>query len=97
VRGLSDSALKILASYWSARQHPRAQNLIGGCRVSDREFITDEDLRSSTISPSSIRARRQASSALPGGKQIPSGATSSCALEKKDWNVTATARYLGSR
>ncbi len=45
VRGLSDSALKILASYWWPGNIRELENLIERLvAVSDREFITDEDL-----------------------------------------------------
>ena len=45
MRGISDSALKILASYWWPGNIRELENLIERLvAVSDKEWITDEDL-----------------------------------------------------
>ena len=96
VRGLSDSALKILASYWWPGNIRELENLIERLvAVSDGEFITDEDL------PLEYHFAKLDSAPATGDALF----LEACdtfernfilrALEKKDWNVTATARYLG--
>ena len=97
VRGISDSALKILPSYWWPGNIRELENLIERLvAVSDKEWITDEDL------PLEYHFAKLDSGAAPPAKPssrrraTPSSATSSCARSKSpDWNVTATARYLG--
>jgi DNA-binding NtrC family response regulator len=96
VRGLSDSALKILASYWWPGNIRELENLIERLvAVSDREFITDEDL------PLEYHFAKLDSGPATGDDLFQEACDTFernfilRALEKKDWNVTATARYLG--
>jgi DNA-binding NtrC family response regulator len=96
VRGISDTALKILQSYWWPGNIRELENLIERLvAVSDKEWITDEDL------PLEYHFARL-DSALPSGEALFPEACDTFernfilrALEKSDWNVTATARYLG--
>ena len=96
MRGLSDSALKILASYWWPGNIRELENLIERLvAVSDREFITDEDL------PLEYHFAKLDSGPATGDALFQEACDTFernfilRALEKKDWNVTATARYLG--
>jgi DNA-binding NtrC family response regulator len=96
VRGISDSALKILQSYWWPGNIRELENLIERLvAVSDKDWITDEDL------PLEYHFARL-DSAPTSGETLFQEACDTFernfilrALEKSDWNVTATARYLG--
>ena len=97
VRGISDSALKILQSYWWPGNIRELENLIERLvAVSDKEWVTDEDL------PLEYHFARLDSAPSPTGEALFQEACDTFernfilrALEKSDWNVTATARYLG--
>jgi DNA-binding NtrC family response regulator len=96
VRGLSDSALKILATYWWPGNIRELENLIERLvAVSDKEFITDEDL------PLEYHFAKLDSAPATGDALFQEACDTFernfilRALEKNDWNVTATARYLG--
>jgi len=96
VRGIADSAVKILASYWWPGNIRELENLIERLvAVSDKEWITDEDL------PLEYHFAKL-DSAPASGETLFQEACDTFernfilrALEKSDWNVTATARYLG--
>jgi transcriptional regulator with PAS, ATPase and Fis domain len=96
VKGLSDSALKILASYWWPGNIRELENLIERLvAVSDKEWITDEDLpleyhfaKLDATAPTSETRFQEACDTFERNFILR-------ALEKSDWNVTATARYLG--
>jgi DNA-binding NtrC family response regulator len=96
VRGIADSALRILASYRWPGNIRELENLIERLvAVSDKEWITDEDL------PLEYHFARL-DTAPAGGETLFQEACDTFernfilrALEKSDWNVTATARYLG--
>jgi len=96
VRGISDSALKILQSYWWPGNIRELENLIERLvAVSDKDWITDEDL------PLEYHFAKL-DSAPSSGETLFQEACDTFernfilrALEKSDWNVTATARYLG--
>src|SRR5213078_3789097 len=96
VKGLSDSALKILASYWWPGNIRELENLIERLvAVSDKEWITDEDL------PLEYHFAKLDASAAANDTRFQEACDTFernfilRALEKSDWNVTATARYLG--
>jgi DNA-binding NtrC family response regulator len=96
VRGISGSALKILASYWWPGNIRELENLIERLvAVSDKEWITDEDLpleyhfAKLDSGPTTADALFQEACDTFERNFILR------ALEKSDWNVTATARYLG--
>ena len=96
VRGISDSALKILASYWWPGNIRELENLFERLvAVSDKEWITDEDL------PLEYHFAKLDSTPTAGETLFDEALETFernfllRALEKSDWNVTATARYLG--
>ncbi len=96
VRGISGSALKILASYWRPGNIRELENLIERLvAVSDKEWITDEDL------PLEYHFAKLDSGTTTGETLFQEACDTFernfilRALEKSDWNVTATARYLG--
>ena len=96
IHGISDSALKILSFYWWPGNIRELENLIERLvAVSDKEWITDEDL------PFELHFA-QLDSVPSRGESLFQEATNTFernfilrALEKSAWNVTATARYLG--
>jgi DNA-binding NtrC family response regulator len=96
VRGISDSALRILASYWWPGNIRELENLVERLvAVSDKEWITDEDL------PLDYHFAKLDSGPSPGETLFQEACDTFernfilRALERSDWNVTATARYLG--
>ncbi len=96
VRGIAGSALKILASYWWPGNIRELENLIERLvAVSDKEWITDEDL------PLEYHFAKLDSGIATGDALLQEACDTFernfilRALEKSDWNVTATARYLG--
>jgi DNA-binding NtrC family response regulator len=96
VKGISDSALRILATYRWPGNIRELENLMERLvAVNDREWITDEDL------PLEYHFAKL-DSAPPSGEALFQEACDTFernfilrALERADWNVTATARYLG--
>jgi DNA-binding NtrC family response regulator len=96
VRGISESALKILQSYWWPGNIRELENLIERLvAVNDKEWITDEDL------PLEYHFAKLDSTPSAGETLFQEACDTFernfilRALEKSDWNVTATARYLG--
>jgi DNA-binding NtrC family response regulator len=97
IRGISDSALRILSSYWWPGNIRELQNLIERLvAVSDKEWIIDEDL------PLEYHFAQLDSAPPKPGETLFQEACDTFernfilrALEKSDWNVTATAKYLG--
>src|SRR5215203_5045407 len=96
VRGITPSALKILSTYWWPGNIRELENLIERLvAVSDKEWLTDEDLPYE-FHMAGIEASR------PASGNLLEEAVSTFernyilrALEKGGWNVTATARSLG--
>jgi transcriptional regulator with PAS, ATPase and Fis domain len=96
VRGIADSALRILASYWWPGNIRELENLMERLvAVNDKEWITDEDL------PLEYHFAKLDSGPTTGDALFQEACDTFernfilRALEKADWNVTATARYLG--
>ena len=97
VRGIADSALKILRLVLVAGQHPRAREPDRAARRGERQGM---DHRRGPAARVPLRQAR-----LGAGDQGETLFQEACdtfernfilrALEKSDWNVTATARYLG--
>jgi DNA-binding NtrC family response regulator len=95
VRGIADSTLGILSSYWWPGNIRELENLIERLvALSDKEWITDEDLpyefhvaQVETEGRSSENLLQRALVTFERNFLIR-------ALEKSDWNVTATARTL---
>ena len=96
VKGVSDSALRILASYWWPGNIRELENLIERLvAVNDKEWISEEDL------PLEYHFARLDAGPTNGEALFQEACDTFernfilRALEKSDWNVTATARYLG--
>jgi DNA-binding NtrC family response regulator len=99
IRGVSDAALKVLGTYWWPGNVRELENLIERLvAVSDRdkEWITDEDL------PLEYHMARFDTAEQTASGSIYQEALDTFernfmikALERCDWNVSATARYLG--
>jgi DNA-binding NtrC family response regulator len=96
IQGIADSTIQILSSYWWPGNIRELENLIERLvAVSDKEWITDEDLpyelhvaQLDTSGPSTENLLDRAVSTFERNFIIR-------ALEKSAWNVTATARALG--
>ena len=94
VKDIADSALKILASYWWPGNIRELENLIERLvAVSDKEWITDEDL------PLEYHFAKLDAASTENDTRFQEACDTFernfilRALEKSDWNVTATARY----
>jgi DNA-binding NtrC family response regulator len=96
VQGIADSTLQILGNYWWPGNIRELENLIERLvAVSDKDWITDEDL------PYELHVA-QLDREAPGAENLLDRAVSTFernfivrALERSGWNVTATARALG--
>jgi DNA-binding NtrC family response regulator len=96
IQGIAESTMQILCSYWWPGNIRELENLIERLvAVSDKEWITDEDLpyelhvaQLDTQGPSAENLLERALSTFERNFIIR-------ALEKSSWNVTATARALG--
>ena len=97
IQGIADSTLQILGSYWWPGNIRELENLIERLvAVSDKEWITDEDL------PYELHVSQLDTTAGPATENLLDRAVSTFernfivrALEKSAWNVTGTARALG--
>jgi DNA-binding NtrC family response regulator len=95
VRGIAEPTLKILSSYWWPGNVRELENLVERLvAVSDKEWITDEDL------PLEYHFARFDNT--PPSESLFEEACATFernfilrALERSDWNVSATARHLG--
>jgi len=93
---IADSTLQVLANYWWPGNIRELENLIERLvAVSDKEWITDEDLpyefhvaQLDTVAPSSENLLDMALTTFERNFILR-------ALERNGWNVTATARALG--
>ena len=96
ILGITESTMSVLKKYWWPGNIRELENLIERLvAVSDKDWITDEDL------PLEYHFARL-DSAPTSGEALFQEACDTFernfilrALEKSDWNVTATARYLG--
>jgi DNA-binding NtrC family response regulator len=96
IQGIADSTLQILSSYWWPGNIRELENLVERLvAVSDKDWITDEDL------PYELHVA-QLDAQGPTAENLLERAVSTFernfivrALEKSAWNVTATARALG--
>src|SRR4051794_40469614 len=96
VKGIADSALRILASYWWPGNIRELENLIERLvAMTDKEWITDEDLpleyhfaKLDAASTTNETRFQEACDTFERNFILR-------ALEKSDWNVTGTSRYLG--
>jgi DNA-binding NtrC family response regulator len=96
IQGIADSTLRILSSYWWPGNIRELENLIERIvAISDKDWITDEELpyelhvaQLDTDGPASENLLERAVTTFERNFLIR-------ALEKSNWNVTATARTLG--
>ena len=96
IQGIADTAIKILSSYWWPGNIRELENLMERIvAVSDKDWITDEDL------PYELHVA-QLDAEGPAAGNLLERAVSTFernflirALEKAGWNVTATAQVLG--
>jgi DNA-binding NtrC family response regulator len=96
VHGVTEAGLKLMAGYWWPGNIRELENLVERLvAVSDSEWITDDDLpleyhlaRLDHVSPDSRALFDEATDTFERNFILR-------ALEKCDWNVTATARHLG--
>jgi DNA-binding NtrC family response regulator len=96
IQGIADSTLRILGAYWWPGNIRELENLVERLvAVSDKDWITDEDL------PYEFHVA-QLDAAGPATENLLERAVSTFernfiirALEKGGWNVTATAKTLG--
>jgi DNA-binding NtrC family response regulator len=96
IQGIAESTTQILSSYWWPGNIRELENLIERLvAVSDKEWITDEDL------PYELHVA-QLDRSGPAAENLLDRAVSTFernfiirALEKSAWNVTGTARSLG--
>ena len=97
IQGIADTTLQILSSYWWPGNIRELENLIERLvAVSDKEWITDEDL------PYELHVAQLDKTEGPATENLLDRAVSTFernfiirALEKSAWNVTGTARSLG--
>jgi DNA-binding NtrC family response regulator len=97
VQGIADSTLDILSSYWWPGNIRELENLIERLvAVSDKDWITDEDL------PYELHVAKLDTQDQAATENLLERALSTFernfivrALEKSSWNVTATSRALG--
>ena len=96
VQGISESAVEILSSHYWPGNIRELENLIERLvAVSDKDWITDEDLpleyHFAKLDSTPSRGETRYQEALDTFERN----FLLRALEKSDWNVTATAKYLG--
>jgi DNA-binding NtrC family response regulator len=97
VQGIAESTLDILSSYWWPGNIRELENLIERLvAVSDKDWITDEDL------PFELHVAKLDTQDQAATENLLERALSTFernfivrALEKSSWNVTATSRALG--
>jgi two-component system, NtrC family, response regulator AtoC len=96
VKGISESALQILGTYWWPGNIRELENLVERLvAISDREWITDDDL------PYEFHVAHLDAGQAGDGNVLERAMTVFernfivRALEKSGWNVTGTARALG--
>jgi DNA-binding NtrC family response regulator len=97
VSGISDSALDVLKRHWWPGNVRELENLIERLvAMNDRGWIDDEDL------PLDYHVAHLDHEQPPGNTALLEAAVDTFernyilrALERSDWNVTGTARYLG--
>lgn len=96
VTGIADSTLQILANYWWPGNIRELENLIERLvAVADSDWITDEDLPYEFHIPQVGRADAAGENLLERALVTFERNFIVRALEKGNWNVTATARTLG--
>jgi DNA-binding NtrC family response regulator len=96
VEGISDAALRMLASYWWPGNIRELENLIERLvAISEKSWITEDDLPFEFRMAELDRTDRKGESLFQEAMVAFERNLLVRALEKNGWNVTATARYLG--
>jgi DNA-binding NtrC family response regulator len=96
VTGIADSALQMLQAYWWPGNIRELENLIERIvAITDKEWITEEDLPFDFVFAQLDREPRQDTSLFEQATRAFERNFILRALEKNGWNVTGTARYLG--
>jgi DNA-binding NtrC family response regulator len=96
VQGIADSTLQILSNYWWPGNIRELENLVERLvAVSDKDWITDEDLPYEMHVAQIDREGVAAENLLERAVSTFERNFIVRALEKSRWNVTATARTLG--
>src|SRR5437763_1337335 len=96
IQGITDTTMKILASYWWPGNIRELENLIERLvAVRDKEYLTDEDLPFEFHFAQLDRVPSRSESLFQEATNTFERNFILRALEKSGWNVTATARYLG--
>ena len=97
IQGIADSTLDILSSYWWPGNIRELENLIERLvAVSDKEWLTDEDLPYELhVAKLDTQDHAATENLLERALSIFERNFIVRALEKSSWNVTATSRALG--
>ena len=96
VEGISEAALRMLASYWWPGNIRELENLIERLvAISEKSWITEDDLPFEFRMAELDRTERKGESLFQEAMVAFERNLLVRALEKNGWNVTATARYLG--
>jgi DNA-binding NtrC family response regulator len=96
VTGIADAALQMLQAYWWPGNIRELENLIERIvAITDKEWITEEDLPFDFVFAQLDREPRQDTSLFEQATRAFERNFILRALEKNGWNVTGTARYLG--
>jgi DNA-binding NtrC family response regulator len=96
VTGIADSALQMLQAYWWPGNIRELENLIERIvAITDKEWITEEDLPFDFVFAQLDREPRQDTSLFEQATRAFERNFILRALEKNGWNVTGTARHLG--
>ncbi len=96
VEGISEAALRMLASYWWPGNIRELENLIERLvAISEKSWITEDDLPFEFRMAELDRTDRHGESLFQEAMVAFERNLLVRALEKNGWNVTATARYLG--
>ena len=97
VEGISESALRMLSAYWWPGNIRELENLIERLvAITDKTWITEDDLPFEFRMAQLDRDPRTGESLFQDAMTAFERNLLIRALEKNGWNVTATARYLGS-
>jgi DNA-binding NtrC family response regulator len=96
LQGIAESTIRMLQAYWWPGNIRELENLIERLvAMSDKEWITDEDLPFDFLFAQLDRQPRADSTLFEEATRAFERNFILRALEKNGWNVTATARYLG--
>ena len=96
VEGISEAAIRMLASYWWPGNIRELENLIERLvAISEKSWITEDDLPFEFRMAELDRTERKGESLFQEAMVAFERNLLVRALEKNGWNVTATARYLG--